>query len=241
MEKEIEKRIEFTHALVHELKTPLTPIMLASDTLTNVTTKDNKWRPLIDNINQGAYQLNRRINELIDLARSEIGVLDVKIEQFDLNTTVIETVAFFKPKANYYNHSIFLQLTDKLPKAAGDSERINQVISNLLDNAIKYSGNGSKIIINTKVLDEEIVFEITDNGKGIPVSKLTDVFNPYNRNYNHKLGGLGLGLALSKSIIDRHNGRIWVKSTEGNGCSFFFTIPVVSNHITRESYEAINC
>lgn len=241
LEKEIQRRSEFTHALVHELKTPLTPILLASDALTNAGKSENNWKPLVNNISQGAQQLNKRISELVDLARGETGNLDIKIKPFNLNDAVIEIVDFFNPKAQYFNHSILLQLTDKLPKATGDRERIKQVISNLLDNAIKYSGNGSQIIISTKDSGKELTFIIEDNGNGISKSKLTDIFDPYNRNSKNRLGGLGLGLALAKSIIERHNGRIWAENNKGTGCSFFFTIPSAKASGKSTLYETINC
>lgn len=224
LEDEIKRHVEFTRALVHELKTPLTPILLASDTMSNMI-NDSRWQPLLESINYGAHDLNNRIDELLDLARGEVGILNVVPKPFQLNDAVNEAVKYFNVKAKLYNQNIVVNLERNLPRALGDHKRITQVISNLLDNAIKYSGDNSKITVSVSVVNKEILFSIIDTGPGIPEAKLADLFNPYKCS-NHHLSGLGLGLALSKMIVEKNFGRIWSTSTPGTGSSFYFTLPL---------------
>ncbi|APV43782.1 PAS fold-containing protein [Dehalogenimonas formicexedens] len=225
LEEEIKRRVEFTRALVHELKTPLTPILLASDTLSNMN-GDNQWRPLVNSINHGAHDLNSRIDELLDLARGEVGILRVTSKPFQLNDAVGDAVEFYVAKAKLFNQTIACHLDSKLPKTMGDRKRITQVISNLLDNAIKYSGDNSQITISTRVEMNDILFSIVDNGPGISENRIADIFNPYKCSSNSHLSGLGLGLALSRMIVEKHLGRIWVTSKIGTGSAFLFTLPL---------------
>lgn len=226
LEKEAQKRIYFTWALVHELRTPLTPIILASDALHSVAV-DNKLKSLVNNINNGASELNTRISELLDLARGEVGILKFVHESFDFNAVIREISEFFMPEIRLHEQKFSVKLESGLPEVSGDRGRIKQVVSNLLENAIKYSGNGSEINIQTALAGQEFLFTISDSGPGIPEDKLENIFDPYRCGNELHPSGLGLGLALSKMIIEKHSGKIWVSSVKNSGCSFSFTLPKV--------------
>jgi len=228
LERELKNRIEFTHALVHELKTPLTPIILASDALVNHRS-GKEMLPLINCIHRGVDDLSGRIEELLDLARGEAGVLTLKIEPFDLNKTIGEAVKYFKSAAEKNGQIIKTNLSNNYINVVGDKQRIKQVIMNLLDNAIKYSGIDSEIAIETSLLEKKLIFSIKDNGLGIPQQKHQDIFQPYKSARNHLSSGLGIGLSLAKSIIQLHGGKIWVVSQENNGFALYFTLPIISN------------
>ncbi|MEN8613668.1 ATP-binding protein [Dehalogenimonas sp. THU2] len=227
LEKEIKRRIHFTNALVHELKTPLTPIILASDTLANIVEEPN-YQLLLEQIKIGANELCFRIDELLDLARGEVGLLTLDTEEMNINEVIKEVTAFLTSKATNNQQSITTQLSPDTPLILADRRRIKEVITNLVDNAIKYSGVNTTITIVTDVRKDDIVTTVRDTGKGIPKSNQNNIFDPYKRAPNNRLSGLGLGLALSKMIIEKHGGRIWLNGRYQKGCSFQFSIPVNS-------------
>jgi len=117
---------------------------------------------------------------------------------------------------------------NELPKARIDSERVTQVLNNLLDNALKNTSTNGRITLRAKQQDGQILIEVEDTGCGIPPSKLVKIFQPYQimNKQNNTSDGMGLGLALSKMLIELHNGKIWAQSSEGKGSTFSFTLPL---------------
>lgn len=222
LQDEINKRIEFTRALVHELKTPLTPILLAIDALAN-NIGDKQWLPLIDCIYKGATELSGRIDEILDLARGEVGILTIECSPFNINELVEGVASSFKLRAENNKQLLKLKLDGTIPLAMAESRRIKQVLMNLIDNAIKYSGERSTITLTTGILNNKLVVMVQDDGPGIPKQRQQDVFIPYR--YTNNLSGLGIGLALSKRIVELHGGKIWVVANQGSGCAFYFTVP----------------
>ena len=225
LEKEIKSRIHFTNALVHELKTPLTPIILASDTLANVV-KDSEYRLLLEQIKVGANEMCLRIDELLDLARGEVGLLTLDREELDLNELIDEVVSFLAPKAVNNRQIIKCDMDRGIPYISADRRRIKEVLTNLIDNAIKYSGVESRISLTTELKDTTVIITVSDTGKGIPKAEQKTIFDPYKHSPRERLSGLGLGLALSKMIIEKHGGCIELNSRIKRGCSFKISIPV---------------
>lgn len=120
-----------------------------------------------------------------------------------------------------------------------DSKRIKQVLMNLIDNAIKYSGECSTIIFSTSMLNEKLVVMVQDDGPGIPEERQQDLFIPYKG--TNKLSGLGIGLALSKKIVELHEGKMWVVNNQRSGCAFYFTLPaLVTPNTQKVVSESIN-
>ncbi|AAW40470.1 PAS domain-containing sensor histidine kinase [Dehalococcoides mccartyi] len=229
LETQIQNRIEFTRALVHELKTPLTPIMAASDTLSSGL-KQEPWLNLAQNINKGAFNLNKRIDELLDLARGEIGVLQIKkipIECIELSADIIQYIDAKLRKANlrlvfeHDENTIFIE---------ADPDRLRQVLLNLLSNAIKYTPGSGLIKIKCFRTSTDVVFQIIDSGIGISSSDMAYLFEPYHRleRDRERFDGMGLGLALSKRFVELHGGRIWVENANEHGSIFTFTIPTLT-------------
>ncbi|PVV82611.1 PAS domain-containing sensor histidine kinase [Dehalogenimonas alkenigignens] len=238
LQNEITKHIDFTRALVHELKTPLTPILLASDALAN-NIGDKQWLPLIDCINKGAADLSSRIDEILDLAKGEVGILKIECSPFDINELVEETAHSFKLRAVKNKQLLRLMLDKTIPLAIGESKRIKQVLMNLIDNAIKYSGERATITLTTGILYEKVLVIVQDDGPGISKERQQDLFIPYRCTNN--LSGLGIGLALSKKIVELHGGKVWVVTNQGSGCAFYFTVPakVIPNNL-KVANESLN-
>ncbi len=229
LEAEIKKRVEFTRALVHELKTPVTPVMASSELLLQKL-KDEPLYGLAQNINQGANNLNRRIDELLDLAKGEVGMLRLNLEPMEPRQLLQRIVDEEMPVAMRSEQTLTSELPGSLPVVVADEERFRQVVLNLLNNAVKFTPPGGKITLKARVEHDNLVVEVQDTGKGIGPDEQKVLFEPYRslESEHERLGGLGLGLSLSKTLVELHGGRIWVMSEKGKGSTFGFSIPLAA-------------
>ena len=226
---EVQRRVEFTRALVHELKTPLTPIMSSSDLLVSGL-KEEPWLSVAQNIQRGAINLNRRIGELLDLARGEIGMLRLNPKRVDMLRLLQHLGSEMSAVASSNGQLLKVELPETLSQPWGDSDRIRQITQNLLVNATKFTPEGGTITLRGKEENGSIIVEVQDTGYGIPEEEQRRLFRPYHRQTGDRehLSGLGLGLALCKNLVQLHGGRIWVRSQEGKGSTFSFSIPINS-------------
>jgi PAS domain S-box-containing protein len=227
LQEEIDKRSKYTRSLVHELKTPLTAI-LASSELLEEEVHDKVLSALVQNIRRASSNLEQRINELVELARGEIGLLHIDPQPVDMAKLVAEIVSEMSPVAENKSLKLSYVAGETLPQVAGDKSRLKQVLTNLVGNAVKFTPKGS-ITIKTSLYDKAVLVQVTDTGRGIEDKEMQQLFDPYRpRDFDrNRLGGLGIGLALSKIIVDLHHGKIWAESKQGEGATFSFTIPVV--------------
>jgi PAS domain S-box-containing protein len=229
LQVEVQRRVEFTRALVHELKTPLTPIMSSSDLLVSGLTEE-PWLSVAQNIQRGAINLNKRIGELLDLARGEIGMLRLNPKRVDMLRLLNHVGSEMTAVANSNHLTLKMELPETLAQPWADSDRLRQVTQNLLVNATKFTPEGGTITLRAKEQNGSIVVEVQDTGYGIPEEEQRRLFRPYHRQIGDRehLSGLGLGLALCKNLVQLHGGRIWVQSQEGKGSTFSFSIPINS-------------
>jgi len=227
LEAEMKRRVEFTRALAHELKTPLTSVLASSDLLVSELS-DEPVLSLARNIRQGASNLNSTIDEFLDLARGEIGMLQLKYESVDLVQLLRETVASMATLASERGQSLVHALSPHLPTIQADGARLQQVVTNLLGNAVKFTPRGGKITLRAKESNGTIMVEVQDTGRGIPKGGQERLFEPYQRLRmdGESLSGLGLGLSLCKTLVELHGGQIWVKSRVGRGSTFGFSLPL---------------
>ena len=226
---EVQRRVEFTRALVHELKTPLTPIMSSSDLLVSGLTEE-PWLSVAQNIQRGAINLNKRIGELLDLARGEIGMLRLNPKRVDILKLLQHVGSEMSVVASSNGQILKVELPDSLPLPWADEDRLRQITQNLLVNATKFTPEGGTITLRAKEQNGSLLIEVQDTGYGIPEEEQRRLFRPYHRQIGDRehLSGLGLGLALCKNLVQLHGGRIWVKSEEGKGATFSFSIPINS-------------
>ena len=226
---EVQRRVEFTRALVHELKTPLTPIMSSSDLLVSGLTEE-PWLSVAQNIQRGAINLNKRIGELLDLARGEIGMLKLNPKRVDFLKLLQHVASEMSVLASSNGQKLKVELPDSLPLPWADEDRLRQITQNLLVNATKFTPEGGTITLRAKEQNGSLIVEVQDTGYGISDEEQRRLFRPYHRQVGERehLSGLGLGLALCKNLVQLHGGRIWVKSEEGKGATFSFSIPINS-------------
>ena len=227
LEKQIRQRIEFTRALVHELKTPLTATIASSEALNNELDEDLRAR-LVKNIYRGARNLDKRIDELLDLAKSEVGILKLKYQPVDPLKLIQEVAEDMSPETIKKGQSLVLDTPTSLPLVRADEERLRQILLNLISNALKFNRKKGKIILRAKEKDSSLVFEVQDEGDGITEKDQRKLFKPYHRLESDRehLHGLGLGLALCKTLVKLHHGQIWVRSRKGSGSTFGFSLPL---------------
>jgi len=219
------RKDEFIGVAGHELRTPITTIkgylQLLEDQTPEGLTKD-----FIEKALRQVNKLNRLITDLLDVTRIHAGKLDYTIRPCSLTALVkecIETV-----RQIHSSHVIESKLPGNDIIVIADSSKIEQVLINFLINAIKYSPGQNKIVVQVTTKTGRAVVSVRDLGMGIPAQHLQNIFNRYYRvnNSQHVIAGLGIGLYISKEIIDRHDGTIWVESEEGKGSTFYFALPL---------------
>lgn len=228
IEAEMKRRLEFMRAVAHELKTPLTPILASIETLTDEL-RDDRSLKLARNIGQGAASLDKRVDELLDLARGEVGMLQLRLESADLRPMLRTIADNMTPLALSNGISLIAHLPPNLPKVRADVTRLEQVLTNLMHNAIKFTPRGGKVTLSARDTGASIVVEVKDTGPGMSESQKKHLFEPYRRpeqGLRVRPYGMGLGLALCKMFIDLHEGQIWVRSRLGKGSTFGFSLPV---------------
>ena len=234
LENQIRQREEFTRALVHELKTPLTSAINSSEALIEQSNSDITKR-LSKNIYTSAIKLNKRINELLDFARTEVGILDVKCSPIDLITLVNEMSNDILLEARKKEQGLTIDMPSALPMIMADEERVEQIISNLLNNAFKYNKRNGHVLLKIMAGKNDIIIEVRDEGWGIEENNLVKIFEPYTSvvDERERRSGLGLGLALSKNLAELQNGKIWVVSKVGKGSSFFVSFPIINDSLNK--------
>ena len=227
IETEMNRRVDFTRTLTHELKTPLTPVLASVDSLLSEL-DDKRLISLARNISQGANSLNSRIDELLDLARGEIGMLELNLDSVDFLQILQECADSVAPIAKSHGQSLTLDLPTSSPQVQLDVSRIQQVLLNLLGNAIKFTPPKGAIKLKAREKEGSIIVEVQDTGHGISKEHQQQVFEPYRRlsSAGRHNGGLGLGLALCRTLIELHGGNIWVRSRAGKGATFGFSLPL---------------
>lgn len=218
----------------HELKTPLTSLKLYSQFLEKNLRKkeDDNNATVALKMDEQINKLNNLINDLLDVTKIQNGKILLNDSEFDFQHLVNEVV---EEQQMSTRHKIEVNSDHSIGKIYTDRHRISQVMSNLINNAIKYSPNSDKILISSELTENNtILFSVKDFGIGIPESKKDKVFEQYYRvsgSKEHTFPGLGLGLYISSEIIKRTGGRIFVNSVEGKGSDFCFEIPKINKPV----------
>jgi len=224
------RKNDFIAMASHELKTPLTSLKAYIQLLEKkISTEQDAF------INNALVKAGNQVNKMsdlvygfLDLSRLESGKLQVKMQPFDLTELITETIIEIIPVS--YNHQIVFNPRKSIIINA-DRDRISQVVSNFLSNAIKYSPKDSTITVNCLVLKNEVQVSVSDAGIGIKPKDQEKIFQRFYRVENENIkniSGFGIGLYLASEIIQRHKGKIWVESKENKGSTFSFSLPIGS-------------
>jgi PAS domain S-box-containing protein len=221
---------DFVSMVSHELRSPLTNISGAIELMLEEEELSEEYvRKMLGVLGDQTQRLIRLVKGVLDVSRIEAGRLHLERKELDVLPVIRRVVDSLQPTTVF--HWFELPPLDLCPPVWGDEDRIEQMIFNLLDNAIKFSPSGGPIGIDLEVGDQEITLSITDPGVGIPADKLDRIFRKFHRLDSHDSRdtyGHGLGLYISRGLAEAHGGRIWVQSTEGQGSTFSFTLPLAA-------------
>gem|GEM_PF-1199486 len=233
-----ENKLRYTRSLVHELRTPLTSLIAANDFLVGHLCGQNKEFALA--AQRSILKLEHRVNELLDMSKGEVGLLELDCQQVDITNLMQDIYPDIEAIVSKNGQLLVMDIMEDLPKIRADADRIHQVVFNLVDNAVKFNPRGGTINIKAGCASGNIIISVRDEGSGIEEANMPLLFEPYKgvKQTLHSMGGLGLGLPLSKMLVELHGGEIWVESQPGKGSTFYFRLPVLSNN--RESPKVEN-
>ncbi|MEW6201038.1 MAG: ATP-binding protein [bacterium] len=233
---------DFLSMVSHEMRTPLTLIkmytsMMADRKLGELTPKQEK---ALEVMNRRCRNLSDMIGDLLDLSRIEAGNIEMDFEPMDLRKHISLAAANLGYRVLEKELGLFIELEDDLPPVWADRDKFHRVMSNLLENAVKFTDEGGQIRVVAKSWKgggkgqdgEWVLISVADTGIGIARQEFDKIFQKFYQvdgSDTRKHGGTGLGLSIAKEIVELHNGRIWVESEEGKGTTFFFTLPFAHN------------
>ncbi|GAA0599624.1 sensor histidine kinase ResE [Virgibacillus siamensis] len=225
-------RKDFIANVSHELRTPISMLQGYSEAIVDdVAESREEKKELAQIIYEESLRMGRLVNELLDLARMEAGQISLSMEKVDLNPYVERIIKKFSGLAN--DNKVDLQLIKKLSNQSItiDPDRMEQVLTNLIDNAIRHTGEEGRVIVTVESSANEFSISVADNGSGIPEEDLPFVFERFykadkSRVRNGKKKGTGLGLSIAKNIVDAHNGTITVNSIVNEGTTFVLKLPL---------------
>jgi len=229
-----EMKQDFISHISHELRTPLTVIKEASSMLMAGVYADvqEKQQELLKIMYEDCERLINSVNRILDLSRMEAKMMEYRFEKCNILLIIQKIVLKMLPLAQKKNISLEFKHPSEFSLVNMDQERIGQVVENLVENALKYTPEGGRVLIVAYLLDNEnqrnVRVSISDNGQGIAEEDVDRIFEKFRRIEKGKetIRGTGLGLSICKHIISVHGGKIWAKSKLGKGSCFFFTLPV---------------
>lgn len=220
-------RDQMLGVVAHDLRNPLGTIRMAAGLLEEVLEAESPARKQLAMVNRAVGRMNRLIGDLLDMKRLENGPLSIEMRPCPAGAVLAEAVDMLRALAGESGVQLMLGELRALPTVMADPNRIQQVLSNLIGNAIKFTPKGGSITVGGAHESEFVRMTVADTGNGIHPEQLPHVFNQFWQGSKTDKRGIGLGLSIAKGIVEAHGGRIWVQSTPGTGTSFHFTIPAV--------------
>ena len=227
--KDLERvKNEFISTVSHDLKNPISVINGFADLLQRVGPLNQKQIEYTHRIQAAAENMDGLVRFLLQLTRQELGTI-LKKEMVEVNELISEITNEFQPQANAKEQSLLFEIPKGKPRVNADPFQLKQALRNLVGNAIKYTPIGGSISISLETKQDAVLIKVKDTGCGIPSNELPLIFNRFHRVGNEALKGEdgdGLGLAIAKSIIEQHNGKVFVESELGKGSCFTITLPL---------------
>jgi signal transduction histidine kinase len=222
---------EFIATISHEIKTPLTSINMVVDILLKEIkgSISAEQKDLLEDAQKDITRLQSLTKELLDLSKLESGNIKFNIQTLRASDVIERSIEQLKLFIKDKNLKVIIEIDEDFTNCKGDFNQLNKVITNILKNAVQHSPNDGEIKIAAKKTPDFFQFSISDNGEGISKESLDVIFDKFvqvNEFMDSETGNIGLGLAISKEIVNTHNGNIWVESDLDKGSTFYFTIPV---------------
>ncbi len=213
--------------VAHELRTPLSNLKGYLEAISDGVVKPDE--ATISSLNEEASSLSRLVEDLQELSLADAGELKMIVQPEDISRLIKETVTALQPKAAAKDIALSADLPAILPPVNIDSHRIKQVLNNLLDNALAHTGKEGRINVTAREQDDKVYISVADTGEGIPPEDLPMIFERFYRvdkSRARATGGSGLGLTIAKRLVEAHGGTIEVKSIQGQGSTFTFSLPI---------------
>lgn len=223
-------RRDFVANVSHEFKTPLTAIQGFAETLLGGAIDDREHRSrFLEIILDHARRLARLTDDLLELSQIEAERMELEMRPLSVARLIENCVETTRPRAAEKQLALSVDCPPGLPEILGDRRRLSEVLQNLLDNAVQYTGPGGRIEVSAGSEGRDVMLTVSDTGMGIPQAEQARIFERFYRvdaARSREVGGTGLGLSIAKHLVEAHGGRIWVESEVGRGSSFHFTVPV---------------
>jgi two-component system, OmpR family, phosphate regulon sensor histidine kinase PhoR len=220
-------RRDFVSNISHELRTPLASLKALTETLRDGALEDPKAaRRFLGRIETEVDALTQMTTELLELTRIESGQVPLELKAVAPSKSLHSAADRMRAQAERAGVSLRVEITSDLPEVRADAVRLEQVLVNLIHNAIKFTRPGGEVVLSAYAEGDSICVSVQDTGVGIPEDDLERIFERfYKADRARSGGGTGLGLSIARHIVEAHGGRIWAESVEGRGSKFFFTIP----------------
>jgi len=225
-------KTEFLANISHELRTPLSVIIAYTDALREPAVPEAQRGEFLEVVADNGQNLLRLINDLLDLSQLETTEAMLSVGPSHLHDLVRALWPEVERRAAERSIELRFEPGADVPVAWFDSRRMKQVLSNLVHNALKFTPEGGSVVVRSQRVSDGVCMEVVDSGAGIPAEHLPSVFEAFHQidgSSTRRWGGLGIGLAMAKHIVELHGGRIWVESREGEGSTFRFVIPADAN------------
>ncbi len=225
--KELDRlKSDFIHTVSHDLRSPLTAVLGYTELIERTGPLNQNQQEFLHRLQGSVQHITNLINDLLDLGRLEAG-FDTRREMIQLDGVLKYTLDMFESQTRLKSIDLVTDISPNILPLRANPIRIRQMLDNLVGNAIKYTPNGGHVLVNISMQDKQIVLKVQDTGPGIGQDEQNRVFEKFYRATNAPDGvtGSGLGLAIVKSIVDSHQGRVWVESTLGKGSTFVVLLP----------------
>ncbi|MHB8204916.1 MAG: sensor histidine kinase [Desulfomonilaceae bacterium] len=234
LEKLNEEKNRFLGIAAHDLRNPLNAIQMYSEFLSDEASEvlTPEQIEFVSIIHSSSQFMLRLVNDLLDVAKIESGKLELDLTRTDLIDLIRHNVTLNNTMASTKNISIDFHYDQDIPETLVDTAKIEQVLNNLIVNAIKFSNQGSVINVKVARSGKEAVISVKDQGQGIPANEIDKLFKPFQRTSVRSTGGedsTGLGLAIVRKIVMGHQGRVWVESEVGQGSTFYVALPLLTD------------
>ncbi|HEX6626940.1 MAG TPA: HAMP domain-containing sensor histidine kinase [Gemmatimonadaceae bacterium] len=237
-------REEMLAIVAHDLRNPLNLLMMTTQILAETQPSGERREQLIGVMQRAARRMNRLIEDLLEVVRQESGHMKLDFEDVSVASLIEQTAEMFQPTAVEKGVTLTAEACPPELMVRADAERIMQVLSNLVGNALKFVPHGGTVVLRCRNLGTEAMFTITDSGPGIAPEDLGRLFEKFWQRRRTDKRGVGLGLSIARGIVEAHSGRIWAESTIGVGSTFYFTLPsprqpyrVHSNQVHSENEQ----
>jgi PAS domain S-box-containing protein len=225
----VQARDDMIGIVSHDLRNPVNAVKMLTGVMLDRQSKEAMPAETVEYasvIRQAAEQMDGLIRDLLDVTRVEAGRLAVALQRENTEELLSDALRTLAPVTEQKSLRLRLAAPDDLPDVIADRERIGQAISNLVGNAVKFSPAGGEIVVRVSVLENELIFSVSDRGQGMTPEQLSHAFDRFWQSSRTDRQGAGLGLAISKGIVEAHGGRIWAESSPGSGSTFYFTLPI---------------